>query len=93
MPKRRLFTFVLVVILTGIAIQAPRVVGAASSATGVALSAYSDCTSPAGLDISMNTDATPTREGGIVTTQDGSTLMSFDQATGFQKLQRYVPWL
>ncbi len=32
----------------------------------------------------MTTDASPTREGGIVTTQDGTTLMSFDQATGFQ---------
>jgi len=54
-----------------------------SFATGVALSNYSDCDSPAGLDISMNTDGTVNREGGIVTTDAGDTLMSFDQSSTF----------
>ncbi|MBI5961023.1 MAG: hypothetical protein HY866_19955 [Chloroflexi bacterium] len=58
-------------------------VEAVSFATGVALSSYSDCTSPAGLDLSMSADATPTTEGGIATTEDGTTLMSFEQGTGF----------
>jgi hypothetical protein len=57
---------------------------ASLSATGVALSGYSDCDSPAGLDISMVTDASPTRETGKVTTSEGDVLMTFDQATGFQ---------
>ncbi len=69
--------------LLGVLLLFPMSTHAASFATGVALSAYSGCTSPAGLDISMNTDATITHEGGIATTSAGTVLMSFDQSSGF----------
>lgn len=81
---RRGMTVLAIAVLIASALIFPLQVFAQSSATGVALSSYSDCTSPAGLDISMATDGTVTREGGIVTTAAGATLMSFDQTTGFQ---------
>jgi hypothetical protein len=52
-------------------------------AQGVALSAYSDCDSPAGLDITMSNGPVVTTETGLVTDDTGATLMSFSQGTGF----------
>lgn len=83
MSKQNLRLLSILIGLVLISLMAATGVSAASFATGVALSAYSDCSSPAGLDISMNTDATVNREGGIVTTGAGNTLMSFDQGSGF----------
>ena len=83
MPKQNLRLLSVIIGVFLISMMAATGVSAASFATGVALSAYSDCDSPAGLDISMNTDATVNREGGIVTTGAGNTLMSFDQGSGF----------
>jgi len=56
---------------------------AQATAQGVALSAYSDCDSPAGLDLTMNNGPIVTTETGLVTDDTGATLMSFSQATGF----------
>ncbi|MEP7290329.1 MAG: hypothetical protein ABI835_01045 [Chloroflexota bacterium] len=79
--QKRLFLISLTLLVICAAL--PATVWAASSATGVALSAYSDCDSPAGLDIGMNTDGSVNREGGIVTDETGAVLMSFDQNSGF----------
>ncbi len=54
-----------------------------ASATSVALSSYSDCTSPAGLDIGLESGPDVDREAGSVTNEAGDTLMSFDQPSGF----------
>ncbi len=80
MSKRLLLAISLLLLISA---MLPAIVWAASSATGVTLSGFSGCTSPAGLDISMNTDATVTRETGIVTDDTGAVLMSFDQSSGF----------
>ncbi len=53
---------------------------AASEATGVAVSAGSNCNT-ANMDLSMMTDSSVTREGGIVTNAAGEVLMTFDQTT------------
>jgi hypothetical protein len=52
-------------------------------AQGVALSGYSDCDSPAGLDITMTNGPVVTTETGLVTDETGATLMSFSQGSGF----------
>ena len=80
MPSKSIFGLLL--LLVG-SMLLPAAVFAQSTATGVALSGFSGCVSPAGLDISMNTDASITREGGVVTTGAGTVLMSFDQGSGF----------
>jgi hypothetical protein len=56
---------------------------AQATAQGVALSSYSDCDSPAGLDITMNNGPVVTTETGLATDDTGATLMSFSQSTGF----------
>lgn len=53
------------------------------TAQGVALSSFSGCVSPAGLDITMTAGPVVTTETGLVTTDTGATLMSFNQSSGF----------
>ena len=53
-----------------------------ASATSVALSDFSDCTSPAGLDIGLESGPDVDREAGSVTNEAGDTLLSFEQNSG-----------
>ena len=53
------------------------------NAQGVALSSYSSCVSPAGLDLTMTNGPVVTTETGLVTSETGATLMSFSQGSGF----------
>jgi hypothetical protein len=68
------------ILLTSIMLFAALPAFAASQATGVAVSAGSNCDG-ADMDLSMVTDATVNREGGIVTNAAGQVLNSFEQPT------------